>query len=66
MIAKERKTFDQELQELIEPVCPETKGIIPRVLDYIFSEFPEILGKLTVKISYIEIYNDHIIDLLEE
>jgi len=65
-MAKERKTFDQELQELITPVCPETKGIIPRVIDYVFQEFPSILSKLTVRISYIEIYNDHIIDLLEE
>lgn len=66
MLGKEKKNFDQELNELITPVCPETKGIIPRVIDYLFEAFPEVLEKLTVKISYIEIYNDHIIDLLEE
>ena len=50
----------------MHPASEEEKGIIPRILDYVFKKHKHTLDKLTVKVSYTEIYNDHIIDLLED
>lgn len=49
---------------------PEEKGLIPRVIDYLFglaSEQSQISqGKIrfNVRCSYLEIYNEQILDLL--
>lgn len=41
----------------------EDKGIIPRCIDYLFNS--RKIDSFIVKVSYIEIYNDMVIDLLE-
>ena len=44
------------------------RGLIPRVLDYIYDKYttnPEMQEKLDLTLSYLEIYNDQVTDLLE-
>jgi kinesin family protein 6/9 len=44
----------------------EQRGIIPRVLSYIFEQFEKFKNKYKyeLRVSYIEIYNEHAYDLL--
>jgi kinesin family protein 20/centromeric protein E len=60
------KSVHDDLKELMSPKNQEEKGLIPRILDYIHNNHQPVIKKLKIKISYLEIYNDHIIDLLEE
>lgn len=39
------------------------KGLIPRVIEEIFSHYKD--SKCDLKLSYIEIYNDQVTDLLD-
>ena len=43
---------------------PNEKGLIPRTIDYLFSELPQSQDS-NVKVSFLEIYNEQIIDLLD-
>jgi len=50
-----------QIQELIED---SGKGLIPRVLDTIYDSHPN-RDKFELKISFLEIYNDVVTDLLD-
>ena len=44
---------------------PDEKGLIPRTIDHLFSRIEEDISNYTVKVSFLEIYNEQIIDLLD-
>lgn len=46
----------------------EERGIIPRVLSYLFQQFEKFKSQIrfSLAVSYIEIYNENGYDLLEE
>lgn len=46
----------------------EERGIIPRVLSYIFEQFEQYKRRIKyqLSVSYVEIYNESAYDLLEE
>ncbi|CAG8466351.1 21051_t:CDS:2 [Gigaspora margarita] len=50
-------------------ISPETKGIIPRAMETLFSSMNSLQcknQKFSIKVSFIEIYNEDLIDLLGE
>jgi len=51
----------------VSPDHPELKGIIPRMMEYVFQEIGKASEEIefTVKCSFIEIYNEKIQDLLD-
>ena len=47
--------------------CPQQRGIIPRVLAQLFIDAAALASKIiTFHMSYIEIYNESLFDLLDE
>ncbi|XP_050458723.1 protein claret segregational-like [Cataglyphis hispanica] len=62
------KTYTMEGEMQGEEEIKESEGMIPRTVRHIFKEMKqfELLGwKYQVKASFLEIYNEHIIDLLD-
>jgi len=58
-------SFLQNETQLAEAVAEsDEKGLIPRVIDRLFSK--KCTDDFNVKLSYLEIYNDGVTDLLEE
>ena len=58
----------REMHGLRQIMQNPKRGLIPRVLDYIYDKYtsnPEMQEKLDLTISYLEIYNDQVTDLLE-
>ncbi len=47
----------------------ETRGMLPRVLEYLFNKIEQqksLYVEYLMKCSYLEIYNEHIIDLFAD
>ena len=50
--------------EIVVPDIPETYGVVPRTLSYIFSYLAKYGAETKVKVAYYEIYKEHGYDLL--
>jgi kinesin family protein 11 len=45
---------------------PDERGIIPRSIFYIFEELDKIKADFTVRVSFLELYNEELADLLAD
>lgn len=52
------------MQGRIDSSSPEDIGITPRTLQYIFAKLPQQEGEHQISCSFVEIYNENIVDLL--
>jgi hypothetical protein len=50
---------------LMRVISNPNKGLIPRVLDYLYQKLPIVSEKCDFYLSFLEIYNDVVTDLLD-
>lgn len=50
-----------------DPICSKDLGLVPRSINYIFDKFKTLSKEFdfTIKISYLELYNEDIRDLIK-
>ncbi|CAG2056586.1 unnamed protein product [Timema podura] len=62
------KTFTMEGERTNDPAIPwdadPLSGLIPRSLSHLFDELRRLQAEFTVRVSYLEMYNEELIDLL--
>eukprot|EP00871_Galdieria_phlegrea_P003520 jgi/Galph1/4169/GphlegSOOS_G2797.1 len=62
--AKDGLTFDAMNIKELQKRCPPTAGVIPRAIRHIFHHLQAIHAEYTVRVSYLELYNEQLTDLL--
>nr|CAD7430638.1 unnamed protein product [Timema monikensis] len=62
------KTYTMEGERTNDPAIPwdadPLSGLIPRSLSHLFDELRRLQAEFTVRVSYLELYNEELIDLL--
>ena len=58
------KTFTMEGEKIEEGVLTSGAGVIPRAVSQIFNELEKADAEYSVKVSFMELYNEEIMDLL--
>ncbi|GJD11590.1 Kinesin-like protein KIF11-A [Galdieria sulphuraria] len=61
---KDGLTFDITNTKDLKRKCPPSAGVIPRAIRHIFHYLQDIQAEYTVRVSYLELYNEQLTDLL--